>query len=144
MKTKLVLSFALVGALVTSALSADYSKLSNEELIKLSSSKIAPKDYPDYKIEVHKRMQEMKIKEARDFGDKLRESRNNVYDKMTRKEYQEYREATRLEMQKRLDTMSESQARESGLVGYGYHRGYHDRGDRGYRRDCYMRGNHHL
>ncbi|MDE7175379.1 MAG: DUF1104 domain-containing protein [Helicobacter sp.] len=147
MKTKIILSLALAGTLVSGALAADYSKASNEELIKLSG-KVAPKDYPDYRMEIHKRMQEMKVKEAREFRDRLRESHQNAYSNMTHKEYLEHHNALCAEVQKRLDTMSESQAIESGLIGYGYghHRGY--RGEYGQagnknHRNCYNRGGYH-
>lgn len=135
MKTRLILSLALVGALVSNALSADYSKASNEELIKLSG-KVTPKDYPDYRIEIHKRIQEMKVKDARIFREKLKESRDNAFENMTHNEYQEYKRATCLEMRKRLDSMSESQAIENGLIGpkgYGPHR----------RIDCHNGGPRH-
>lgn len=153
MKTKTIVSLALVGALISGAFAADYSKVSNEELLKLSAGKIAPKDYPDYRMEIHKRVQEMKVKDARVFRDKLRESRQNMYDKMTHKEYLDYQDAIHLETQKRLDSMSEKEARESGLMGYGYGNyrdsgygygyGYGRAGHRGYR-DCYNRGYHHF
>lgn len=141
MKTKTIVSLALVGALLSGAFAADYSKTSNEELLKLSAGKIAPKDYPDYRMEIHKRIQEMKVKDARVFRDKLREVRQSMYDKMTHKEYLEYQDAIRLETRKRLDSMSEKEARESGL-GYGHKSGKYGKGGKGYR-DCH-RGYHHL
>ena len=143
MKTKTIVSLALVGALISGAFAADYSKASNEELLKLSAGRIAPKDYPDYRMEIHKRTQEMKVKDARVFRDKLRESRQSMYDKMTHKEYLEYKDAIYLETQKRLDSMSENEARESGLMGYGHYRGGGKAGHKGYR-DCYNRGYHHF
>ncbi|WP_297812622.1 DUF1104 domain-containing protein [uncultured Helicobacter sp.] len=146
MKTKIILSLALIGTLTSALFGADYSKTSNEELIKLSG-KVAPKDYPDYKMEIHKRMQEMKVKDAREFRDRLREAHWNACDNMTQKEHQAYHNAIHLEMQKHLSSMSESQARESGLMGYGY--GHHKGGGygkskKGYR-DCYNnKGYHHF
>lgn len=142
MKTKTLVSLALVGALISGAFAADYSKASNEELLKLSAGKIAPKDYPDYRMEIHKRTQEMKVKDAKVFRDKLRESRQSMYDKMTHKEYLEYKDAIHLEMQKRLDSMSEREARESGLLGYGQYKGSRYGGHRSYR-DCH-KGYHHF
>lgn len=148
MKTKAILSLALVGALASSVFATDYSKTSNEELIKMSG-KVAPKDYPDYRMEIHKRMQNMKVKDAGEFGDKLREAHWSVCGNMTQKEHQEYHDAIHQEMQKRLNSMSEAKARESGLIGYGYYGygycgyGHHRGGEygrgagRGGHRDCY-------
>ncbi|WP_300842707.1 DUF1104 domain-containing protein, partial [Helicobacter sp. UBA3407] len=101
MKTKTILSLALISTLISGALAADYSKASNEELIKLSG-KVAPKDYPDYRMEIHKRMQEMKVKDARVFRDRLRESHQNAYGNMTHKEYLEHHNALCEEVQRRL------------------------------------------
>ena len=134
MKTKLLLSIAVVSALSLGAFGADYSKFSNDELVGLSG-KVAPKDYPDYRMEIHKRVQEMKVKDADVFRDKLWQARQNAYDAMSVKERREYHDAVRVEMQKRLDTMTVQEAREKGFMrGHGYgHRGYgNHRAGRGY------------
>ncbi|TLD84535.1 DUF1104 domain-containing protein [Helicobacter sp. MIT 11-5569] len=143
MKSKFLLSVIAVGMLSMSAFGADYSKLSNEKLIEMSGD-VAPKDYPDFTMEVHKRTQEMKVKDAEIFYDKLHQTRRNAHDAMSLKERREYRDAIRVEMQKRIDTMSVKEAREKGLLRGGYHhqrngwkdsRGY-GRGAGGSHRDC--------
>ena len=54
MKAKTLISVLVGTALsVSVALAADFSKKSNEELVNLSG-KVAPKDYPDYRMEMHK------------------------------------------------------------------------------------------
>ena len=142
MKTKLLLSIAVVSALSLSAFGADYSKFSNDELVGLSG-KVAPKDYPDYQMEVFKRTQEMKVKDAEIFNERLLEQRWNAHEAMSLQERREYHDAVRTETQKRMDKMSVQEAREKGLFG-GYYRngygrdGYHH--PRGYGRDGYHRG----
>ena len=139
MKAKTLIS-VLVGTTlsVSVALAADFSKKSNEELVNLSG-KVAPKDYPDYKMEIHKRMQKMEIQEGRDFADNLRKNAQINYDKMTMKEYREYRDEIRKETEKRIDFMTREEARDSGLLRGGYGRGYgYGKGHRGhYRGDCF-------
>ncbi|WP_299549811.1 DUF1104 domain-containing protein [uncultured Helicobacter sp.] len=133
---KKLVAIALVGALGLSAFGADFSKVSDEKLIEMSGS-VAPKDYPDYKMEVFKRTQEMKVKDAEIFNERLREQRHNIYDTMSLKERREYRDAIRIETQKRIDAMSVKEAREKGLL-KGHHRIYRDHRD-GYHkgfRDC--------
>ncbi|TLD86727.1 DUF1104 domain-containing protein [Helicobacter sp. MIT 05-5294] len=127
MKTKFIFSVALVGALISSALSADYSKTSNEELVKLSG-KVSPKDYPDYKIEIHKRIEEMKVKDARAFQEQLRAAHLKATEKMSETEYRKYQEERRIAIQKHMDSMTGAEIRESGLMGRGFHhnRGFHD------------------
>ncbi|WP_370524957.1 DUF1104 domain-containing protein [Helicobacter winghamensis] len=132
---KKLVVIALVGALSMSAFGADFSKVSNEKLIEISGS-VAPKDYPDYKMEVFKRTQEMKVKDAEIFNERLREQRRNAHDAMSLKERREYRDAIRIETQKRIDAMSVKEAREKGLLKGphhlyrdhrdGYHRGFRD------------------
>ncbi len=132
MKVKTFLSI-LVGAVLSAsvALAADFSKKSNDELINLSG-KVAPKDYPDYKIEIHKRMQGMTLQESRDFANKLKDKSQSVYDKMTLKEYREYRESIAKEITKRVDSMTKKEAYESGLLkeGKGYFEKQKDKGHR--------------
>ena len=135
MKAKTLISVLVGTALsVSVTLAADFSKKSNEELVNLSG-KVAPKDYPDYRMEIHKRMQKMEIQEGRDFADNLRKNAQSNYDKMTMKEYREYRKET----EKRIDSMTREEARDSGLLRGGYGRGYgYGKGHRGhYRGDCF-------
>lgn len=128
MKAKTIISFLVGTALSASvALAADFSKKSNDELINLSG-KVTPKDYPDYKMEIHKRTQGMTLQEARNFREQLRDKRQSVYDQMTLKEYREYRDAIAKETAKRIDSMSEKEAYESGLL-----RKHHKNKDKGYR-----------
>ncbi|MCL9823028.1 DUF1104 domain-containing protein [Helicobacter colisuis] len=135
MKAKTIISILVGTALSASiALAADFSKKSNDELINLSG-KVTPKDYPDYKMEIHKRTQKMTLKEGRDFRKQLRDKRQSVYEQMTLKEYREYQDAIAKETAKRIDSMSEKEAYESGLL-----RKYHKnqcKGNRGPNRGDY-------
>lgn len=120
MKKLVVIIFVCV--LSISAFGVDFSRISNEKLIEMSG-RVEPKDYPDYKMEIFKRTQEMKVKDAKIFHEKLREQRRNAYDAMSLKERREYRNAIHFETQKRIDAMSVKEAREKGLLkGYKYYR----------------------
>lgn len=123
MQTKILskaLKLALVSAMSVSVVfAADFSKTSEKELIELSG-KVAPKDYPDYKIELHKRILEMKVKDAKEFQQKLRNAKKEAFEKNTPKQNREYQKNIRIEVQKRLDTMSIKEARESGLMREGF------------------------
>jgi len=71
MKTRVLLFIVVVCALSVGVFAADYSKFSNDDLVGLSG-KVAPKDYPDYKMEVFKRTQKMKVEDAEIFNERLR------------------------------------------------------------------------
>lgn len=129
MKNKMLV-VVLTGALSIGAFGADFSKVSNEKLIEMSGI-VAPKDYPDYKMEVFKRTQEMKVKDAEIFNARLREQKRNAHEAMSLKERREYRDAIYTETQKRIDTMSVKEAREKGLLKA---KGHHHL--KGYGKDC--------
>ncbi|MBX7490652.1 DUF1104 domain-containing protein [Helicobacter turcicus] len=133
MKSRMLVAVFLAGALSISAFGADFSKVSNEKLIEMSGT-VAPKDYPDYKMEVFKRTQEMKVKDAKVFKTRLHEQRRNALEAMQLKERREYRDAIRAETQKRIDSMSVKEAREKGLLKDYHHPKRYDKD--GYNRDC--------
>lgn len=86
----------ILGAMVLSGIlfGADYSKSSNEDLINLSG-KVEPKDISSYFKEIEKRVDEMSMKEAREFRDKLREQEMKVYDNMKVKDFKARQNAIR-------------------------------------------------
>ncbi|PAF42510.1 DUF1104 domain-containing protein [Helicobacter sp. 11S02596-1] len=108
-------SMVLAGAVCASfAFGADFSKQSNDDLIKMSGV-VAPKDFPDYKIELHKRMQTMTKEQAKDFHKKLEEAMEKNTDKMTLKEFRERKQAIKKAMEEKRKTMTKKELKESGL-----------------------------
>ncbi|MDE6885569.1 MAG: DUF1104 domain-containing protein [Helicobacteraceae bacterium] len=84
---KKILKFSIATLALSGILfAADYSKVSNDELIKMSGS-VQPKDMLDYKIEVGKRVDEMTMKDANEFKNKIREQEKQVYDNMKVKDF---------------------------------------------------------
>lgn len=69
-------------------MAADFSKASNKELIDIAGS-IPPSDVPSYHTEVKNRTQEMTVKEAREFKEKIKNQESKVIDKMKVKDYRE-------------------------------------------------------
>ncbi|RDU65478.1 DUF1104 domain-containing protein [Helicobacter sp. MIT 14-3879] len=78
----------ILGAIVLSSIlfSADYSSKSDNDLINLAGT-IEPKDIPSYFDEIEKRVNEMTMKDAREFKMKVKEQENKVYDKMKVKDF---------------------------------------------------------
>ncbi|RAX58666.1 hypothetical protein CCZ01_02475 [Helicobacter monodelphidis] len=97
---------------------ADFSKTSLADLQNMSG-KVKPQDALDYRMELHKRMEEMTVKEAREFRQQLREKARANHDKMTKAELQKYREDVRTQMQTQLDSMLVKDARAKGVLKYG-------------------------
>lgn len=91
MKTIMYLGFVSV-AFASFVMAADYSKASNKELIDIAGS-IAPSDVPSYHQEVKKRTQEMTVKEAREFKEKIKNQEQKVFDKMKVKDFHARKEA---------------------------------------------------
>ena len=116
MKTNLFVSLVLSSALSVSVLAAaDFSKNSNQSLIDMAGN-VAPKDYPDYKMEVHKRMQKMTKEEAKDFKDKMRTQSQKVNDTRTLKEFRERKEAIAQAIEEKTKNMTPEELQKSGLA----------------------------
>lgn len=93
---------------------ADFSKHTEDELIKLSGSvKVA--DYPDYKIEVIKRTKQMKEKDAQSFKEKLKAQYEKATENMKVKELRAYEKSAREAMKKKIDSMTAKEIKEAGL-----------------------------
>lgn len=73
---------------------ADFSKSSNDDLIKLAG-KVDPKDVPSYYAEIEKRVDDMTMKQAREFKDQIREQERQVYDNMKVKDFKARQRAIR-------------------------------------------------
>ncbi|PAF49377.1 hypothetical protein BKH41_01540 [Helicobacter sp. 12S02232-10] len=112
---KKITSMILAGAICASfAFGADFSKKSNDDLVQMAGI-VAPKDVPDYKIELNKRMKTMKKDEAMKFHQKLEEAMKKNTDNMTLKEFRERREAVKKAIDAKKKTMTKEQLKASGL-----------------------------
>lgn len=109
-----------VAAMTLSALlcatlnAADYSKKSDTELIKLSGS-VKVEDFPDYHIEISKRLKKKSEKDAKAFREKLKAQYEKATENMVVKQLREYKKATHEALQKRISSMSVKELQESGL-----------------------------
>lgn len=108
---KSVLALAFVSA---SLFAADYSKHSLTELQNLAGN-IKPADALDYKIEIRKRIEQMTVKDARAFMQKVHQNTKAARDKMTRAEWDKYQTEVRKANQERIDSMTVKEARELGV-----------------------------
>ncbi|RAX54230.1 hypothetical protein CCY99_04255 [Helicobacter sp. 16-1353] len=82
------LRFGLIGSLVLGGFifGADFSKKSNDEIINLAGS-VEPKDIIDYDKEIKKRVEEMTMKDAREFMTKIKEQEKKIFDNMKVKDF---------------------------------------------------------
>ncbi|MDE5816171.1 MAG: DUF1104 domain-containing protein [Helicobacter sp.] len=108
---KSVLALAFVSA---SLFAADYSKHSLTELQNLAGN-VKPADALDYKIEIRKRIEQMTVKDARAFMQKVHQNTKAARDKMTRAEWDKYQAEVRKANQERIDSMTVKEARELGV-----------------------------
>ena len=82
----------------------DFSKKSDAELIKLAGT-VSVADYPDYKIEISKRLKAKSEKDAKTFHEKLHAQQEKATENMTLKAWREYKKATHEAMEKRMEKM---------------------------------------
>ncbi|MDO7252336.1 DUF1104 domain-containing protein [Helicobacter cappadocius] len=116
------ISMILAGALCASlAFGADFSKKSNDDLIKVAGT-VAPKDVPDYRMELHKRIKAMKKPEAKAFHEKLEASMKKNTEKMSMKDMRARREAIKKAIDEKTKGMTKEQIKESGLDHHGHHK----------------------
>jgi len=98
---KKLLTLSVLGSFVLSGVlfGADFEKQSNKDLLSLSG-KVSPKDMPKYRLEIAKRIENMSVKEAREFEESLREQAQKVYDGMKVKEFRAYKHEVHKEMER--------------------------------------------
>lgn len=119
---KKLISMVLAGALCASlALAADFSKKSNDDLVKMAGT-VAPKDVPDYRIELHKRVKAMKKEDAKAFHEKFEASMKKNTEKMSMKDMRARRAAIKKAIDEKTKGMTKDQIKESGLQ---MHHGHH-------------------
>lgn len=112
---KKLISMVLAGALCASlALAADFSKKSNDDLVKMAGT-VAPKDVPDYRMELHKRVKAMKKEDAKAFHQKFEASMKKNTEKMSVKDMRARRAAVKKAIDEKTKGMTKEQIKESGL-----------------------------
>ncbi|MCV3472077.1 DUF1104 domain-containing protein [Campylobacter sp. CNRCH_2015_0338h] len=137
---KKIVSLFIVGSLAASfALGADFSKKSNDEILNLAKS-VKAQDQADLVIEMKKRMNEMKYKDAKDFHQQFRANLHENISKLSTQERNQRRVIVQEDMQKLTDEMSGKEIRELNLHHYNNthsHKNHH--GLRSHHTNCPMR-----
>ncbi|EGK8010667.1 DUF1104 domain-containing protein [Campylobacter sp. CNRCH_2015_0814] len=137
---KKIVSLFIVGSLAASfALGADFSKKSNDEILNLAKS-VKAQDQADLVIEMKKRMNEMKYKDAKDFHQQFRANLHENISKLSTQERNQRRVIVQEDMQKLTDEMSGKEIRELNLHHYNNthsHKNHH--GLRAHHANCPMR-----
>lgn len=137
---KKIVSLFIVGSLAASfALGADFSKKSNDEILNLAKS-VKAQDQADLVIEMKKRMNEMKYKNAKDFHQQFRANLHENISKLSTQERNQRRVIVQEDMQKLTDEMSGKEIRELNLHHYNNTHSYKNHhGLRSHHANCPMR-----
>ncbi|MCR8705306.1 DUF1104 domain-containing protein [Campylobacter sp. 2352 PW] len=137
---KKIVSLFIVGSLAASfALGDDFSKKSNDEILNLAKS-VKAQNQADLVIEMKKRMNEMKYKDAKDFHQQFRANLHENISKLSTQERNQRRVIVQEDMQKLTDEMSGKEIRELNLHHYNNthsHKNHH--GLRAHHANCPMR-----
>ncbi|EAK5847635.1 DUF1104 domain-containing protein [Campylobacter lari] len=137
---KKIVSLFIVGSLAASfAIGADFSKKSNDEILNLAKS-VKAQDQADLVIEMKKRMNEMKYKDAKGFHQQFRANLHENISKLSTQERNQRRTIVQEDMQKLTDEMSGKEIRELNLHHYNNthsHKNHH--GLRSHHANCPMR-----
>ncbi|HEG2606567.1 DUF1104 domain-containing protein [Campylobacter sp. W0066.1] len=116
---KKIISLFIVGSLAASfAIGADFSKKSNDEILNLAKT-VSAQDQADLVIEMKKRMNEMKYKDARDFHQQFRTNLRENISKLSAQERNQRKAIVQEDMQKLTDEMSGKEIRELNLHQHG-------------------------
>ncbi|OCX43048.1 hypothetical protein A7X81_07510 [Campylobacter ornithocola] len=125
---KKTISLFIVSSLVaTLALSADFSKKSNDEILNLAKS-VTAQDQADLMIEMRKRMSEMKYNDAQEYHYQFRNNLRQNISKLNPEERIQRRAIVQQNMQDITDKMNGKEIRELNLHHRGYSKGMHHRG----------------
>ncbi|EAC1840091.1 DUF1104 domain-containing protein [Campylobacter lari] len=137
---KKIVSLFIVGSLAASfAIGANFSKKSNDEILNLAKS-VKAQDQADLVIEMKKRMNKMKYKDAKDFHQQFRANLHENISKLSTQERNQRRTIVQEDMQKLTDEMSGKEIRELNLHHYNNthsHKNHH--GLRSHHANCPMR-----
>lgn len=140
---KKTMKLLIASSLITSfAFGADFSKKSNEEILNLAKN-VSAQDQADLLIEMKKRMNEMKYKDARNFQQQFRTNLQENLSKLSPQERSQRKTIVQDDMQKLTDTMSGKEIRELNLHHHGKgmhgltHKGHHEH--KTHHENCMMR-----
>lgn len=137
---KKIIGLFIMGSLAASlAFSADFSKKSNDEILNLAKS-VKAQDQADLIIEMKKRINEMKYKDAKVFHQQFKSNLRENISKLSPQERSQRRVIVQEDMQKLTDEMSGKEIRELNLHHYNNahsHKNYH--GFKAHHANCPMR-----
>ena len=109
--------FAFFGQGLTMA--ADYSKSSDDELIKQNNGKLKPVDAADLKLEVMKRANKLEGEAKKAFLDKVKTAYDKATENFKVKDFRAYEEAVKKEFKAKIEALSEEAKAEFGFTGGG-------------------------
>lgn len=93
---------------------ADFSKLSDEALVKKVAS-LSAQDEPEFVMEVHKRLKAKDEPQAKALRESIHQARKAAHDKLSKEQRQSRAVEVCKAMQKKTDSMSGKEIREAGL-----------------------------
>ncbi|MWV62894.1 DUF1104 domain-containing protein [Helicobacter saguini] len=102
---KFLLVSAVCAGLCGILMAEDYSKKSNDELVKLHGSVKNASDAADLKIEIKKRIDKMDEKVRKDFIDKLKASYEKNTENMSVKEFRAYESSVKKELKAKMEKL---------------------------------------
>ncbi|EAL5902070.1 hypothetical protein DSE64_00815 [Campylobacter lari] len=115
---KKIICLFIMGSLAASlAFSADFSKKSNDEILNLAKS-VKAQDQADLIIEMKKRMNEMKYKDAKVFHQQFKSNLRENISKLSPQERSQRKAIVQEDMQKLTDEMSGKEIRDLNLHHY--------------------------
>ncbi|AJC85644.1 DUF1104 domain-containing protein [Campylobacter sp. RM16704] len=125
---KKTISLLIVSSLTaTLALSADFSKKSNNEILNLAKT-VTAQDQADLVVEMRKRMNEMKYSDAQEYHYQFRNNLRENISKLNPEDRRQRRIIVQQNMQNITDKMSGKEIRELNLHHNGYSKGMHHKG----------------
>lgn len=113
-----VVATSVVACGFSASFGADFSKLSDEALIKKIAT-LSAQDEPDFTIEVHKRLKAKNEPQAKEFKETIHKARKAANEKLSKE--QQHKRAVEVckAMQQKTDSMSGKEIREAGLKVHG-------------------------
>lgn len=116
---KLVMTGLVSVSLASVGYAADYSKNSDDELIKLNNGKLKAADAADLKLEVIKRANKLEGEAKKAFLDKVKAAYDKATENFKVKDFRAYEESVRKEFKAKIDALSEEAKKEFGITGSG-------------------------
>lgn len=116
---KLVMTGLVSVSLASVGYAADYSKNSDDELIKLNNGKLKAADAADLKLEVIKRANKLEGEAKKAFLDKVKAAYDKATENFKVKDFRAYEESVRKEFKAKIDALSEEAKQEFGITGGG-------------------------